>query len=56
MPAYLCCPVRQCVHRIPDGTAAAEEMTDHLVNAHEFPETSASYQATTVLQPVHGAA
>lgn len=55
MPAYLCCPSPHCPHRIPDGTTAAEAMTDHLIAVHELPETSASFQAHIVLQPVHGA-
>lgn len=52
MPAYLCCPARQCAHRIPHISGSAEEMTDHLVDKHGFPEVSASYQAS-VLRPIN---
>ncbi|MER7623882.1 hypothetical protein [Streptomyces sp. NPDC126503] len=51
MTAYLRCPAPNCTHHINVRTlpAAAEDMTDHLVDKHEFPEVSASYQAQMLL-------
>lgn len=51
MTAYLRCPAPNCGHHtyITTTRAAAEDMTDHLVDKHQFPEVSASYQAQMLL-------
>ncbi|MFD3333575.1 hypothetical protein ACFWV1_13150 [Streptomyces sp. NPDC058700] len=55
MTGYLRCPAPNCQHHtyISSTRAAAEDMTDHLVAKHGFPEVSASYQAQMLL-PITG--
>ncbi|MFD3535352.1 hypothetical protein [Streptomyces sp. NPDC058664] len=55
MTGYLRCPAPNCEHHTYLSTtrAAAEDMTDHLIAKHEFPELSASHQAQMLL-PITG--
>ncbi|GGU84553.1 hypothetical protein GCM10010275_19510 [Streptomyces litmocidini] len=57
MTGYLRCPAPNCEHHtyITTSSSAAEEITDHLVARHGFPEVSASYQAQMLL-PITGPA
>lgn len=51
MNGYLRCPAPNCGHHtyITTTRAAAEDMTEHLVDKHGLPEVSASYQADLLL-------
>ncbi|MFE0647438.1 hypothetical protein ACFVZH_02455 [Streptomyces sp. NPDC059534] len=55
MSAYLRCPAPSCQHHVyvTASRAAADDMTDHIVAKHGFPEVSASHQAQMLL-PITG--
>ena len=55
MTAYLRCPAPNCTHHVHLSAtrAAVEDITDHLIEKHDMPEVSASYQAQMLL-PITG--
>ncbi|TXS14021.1 hypothetical protein EAO70_20785 [Streptomyces sp. adm13(2018)] len=56
MTDYLRCPAPHCTHHVhitATTSKAAEDITDHLIDKHQFPEVSASYQADLLL-PITG--
>lgn len=55
MTGYLRCPAPRCDHTVSHVSkpAAAKDMAQHLVDAHDLPEVSASYQADLLL-PITG--
>ncbi|SDN18839.1 hypothetical protein [Streptomyces wuyuanensis] len=48
MREYLTCPSPRCRYTVTASEQAVEQMTDHITTAHELPEISASFHASTL--------